>query len=125
MLQHPDVHNIGLARERQSPRCLVALRNKKSGRRLYIGVKHGLCEPIMVEDSENADFVTIRLSRKEHGIRIILVYGSQENDLKETVSSFYHDISVQVEAAFLNDDSVTLLGDFNAKLDFEVINHDI
>ena len=45
--------------------------SKKSGGGLYIGVKHGLCESIMIDDSENADLVTIRLSGKEHGIRII------------------------------------------------------
>ena len=74
---------------------------------------------------------TIHLSRKEHGIRIILIYGPQENDIEETVSSFYHDVSVQVEAAFLNGYSVILLGDFNAKLGsrtktriLTVINHD-
>ena len=39
--------------------------------------------------------------------------------------SFYHDASVQVKAAFLNGDSVSLLGDSNAKLGFEVINHDM
>ena len=83
-----------------------AVRSKKSGGGLYIGVKHGVCEPIMIDDSENAHFVTIRLSRKEHGIRIILIYGPQENALEETVSSFYHDVSMQVEAAFLNGNSV-------------------
>ena len=101
------------------------VRSKKSGGGLYIGVKHGLCESIMIDDSENADLVTIRLSRKEHGIRIILIYGPQENDLEETVSSFYHDVSVQVEAAFLNGDSIILLGDFNANLGFDVLSHDM
>ena len=73
---------------------------------IYIGLKHGLCEHIMIDDSETADFVTVRLGRKEHATRIILIYCPQENDLKETVSSFYHDVSVQVEAEFFNDDSV-------------------
>ena len=41
----------------------------------------------MTDDSENADLVTIRLSRKEHGIRIIFIYGPQENDIEETVLS--------------------------------------
>ena len=101
------------------------VRSKKSGGGLYIGVKHGLCESIMIDDSENADLVPIRLSRKEHGIRIILIYGPQEDRLEETVSSFYHDVSVQVEAAFLNGDSIILLGHFNAELSFDVISHDM
>ena len=57
------------------------MRSKMSGGGLYIGVKHGLCESIMIDDSENADLVTIRLRRKEHGIQIILIYDPQENDL--------------------------------------------
>ena len=76
----------------------------------------------MIDDSVNADLVTIRFSRKEHGVRIILVYSPQKNDLEETVSSFYQNVSVQVEAVFLNGDSVILLGDFNVKLGFEVIS---
>ena len=59
------------------------MRSKKSGGGLYIGVKHGLCEPIMIDDSENTDLVTIRLSGKEHGIRIILICGPQETILRK------------------------------------------
>ena len=44
------------------------VKSRKSGGGLYMGVKHGLCEPVMTDDSENDDLVTIRLSRKEHGI---------------------------------------------------------
>ena len=32
---------------------------------------------------------------------------------------------MDVDEAFLNGDSVVLLGDFNAKLGFEVINHEM
>ena len=47
------------------------------------------------------------------------MYGPQENDYEDK-DSFYHDISVQVEVAYLNGDSVIMVGDFNAKLGYDV-----
>ena len=43
------------------------------------------------------------LNGKDCSVRLILVYGPQEND-SEDKDSFYHDISVQVEMAYLNGD---------------------
>ena len=53
-----------------------------------------------------------------------MAYGPQENDAEETLNSFYTNLSVQLEVAFLNGDSVVLLGDFNAKLGNGIINQD-
>ena len=39
--------------------------------------------------------------------------------------SFYHDISVQVEMAYLNGDSIIMVGDLNAKLGYDVIPNDL
>ena len=52
------------------------------------------------------------------------MYGPQEND-SEDKDSFYHDISVQVEMAYLNGDSVNMVGDFNTKLGNDVIPKDL
>ena len=41
------------------------------------------------------------LNGKHFSVRLTLVYGPQEND-SEDKDSFYHDISVQVEMAYLN-----------------------
>ena len=49
-------------------------------------------------------------------VRIILVYGPQEKDNTNTISSFYENITVQTERAVLAGDSVILVGDFNATL---------
>ena len=51
------------------------------------------------------------------------MYCPQEND-SEDKDSFYHDISVQVEMAYLNGDSV-MVGDLNAKLGYDVIPNDL
>ena len=53
-----------------------------------------------------------------------MAYGPQENDTEETLNSFYTNLSVQLEVAFLNGDSVVLLRDFNAKLGNGIINQD-
>ena len=52
------------------------------------------------------------------------MYGPQEND-SEDKDSFYHDISVQVEMAYLNGDSIIMVGDLNAKLGYDVISNDL
>ena len=50
------------------------------------------------------------------------MYGPQEND-SEDKDSFCHDISV--EMAYLNGYSVIMVGDFNAKLGYDVIPKDL
>ena len=42
-----------------------------------------------------------------------------------TIESFYHDVFVQIQTAYLNGDSVILVGDFNAKLGHSVVQNDI
>ena len=92
------------------------VRNKNKGGGVFIGVRHGLCEPIMIDCGDNAEFLTVRLCNGVKGIQIILAYSPQENDIEETLNFFCTNLSVQLEVAFLNGDSVILLGDFNAKL---------
>ena len=100
------------------------VRNKNKGGGAFIGVRHGLCEPIMIDCGDNAEFLTVRLCNGVKGMQIILAYGPQENDTEETLNSFHTNLSVQLEVAFLNGDSVILLGDFNAKLGNGIINQD-
>ena len=101
-----------------------AVRDKKSGGRLYLGIRHGLYESVMTDSGSKASFVTVCLNGKDCSVRLILVYGPQEND-SEDKDSFYHDISVQAEMAYLNGDSVIMVGDFNAKLGYDVIPKDL
>ena len=78
----------------------------------------------MIDSGSEASFVTVCLNGKDCSVRLILVYGPQEND-SEDKDSFYHDISVQVEMAYLNGDAIIIVGDFNAKLGYDVILKDL
>ena len=69
-----------------------AVRDKKSGGGLYLGIRHGLYESVMIDSGSKASFVTVCLNGKDCSVRLILVYGPQEND-SEDKDSFYHDIS--------------------------------
>ena len=51
------------------------VRNKNKGGGAFIGVRHGLCEPIMIDCGDNAEFLTVRLCNGVKGTQIILAYG--------------------------------------------------
>ena len=101
-----------------------AVRDRKSGGGLHLGIRHGLYEFVMVDSGSKASFVTVCLNGKDCSVRLTLVYGPQEND-SEDKDSFYHDISVQVEMAYLNGDSTIMVGDLNTKLGYDVILNDM
>ena len=61
-----------------------AVRNKKSGRGLFIGIKHGFCQSLMCNRGENTGFITIRMEGKYNGQRIVLVYGPQGKGTEES-----------------------------------------
>ena len=105
-------------------RPFSAVRDKKSGGGLYLGVWHGLYESVMIDSGSKASFVTVCLNGKYCSVRLILVCGPQENDFEDK-DSFYNGISVQVEMSYLNGDSVIMVGDFNAKLGYNVIPKDL
>ena len=68
------------------------VRNKGGG--AFIGVRHSLCEPIMIDCGDNAEFLTVRLCNVVKVMQIILADGPQENDTEETLNSFYTNLSV-------------------------------
>ena len=59
----------------------------------------------MCNRGENAEFITVRIEGKYNGLRIVLVYGSQEKDTEETREAFYEDLSVEIERCLLSGDS--------------------
>ena len=93
-----------------------SVRKKGLGGGLIIAVRHGLCISMMIDEGENADFLTVKLEVCGKCIRLILVYGPQEKVPESTRETFWHNISVQVERAKLSGETVLLTGDFNAKL---------
>ena len=65
--------------------------------------------------AKEAEFITISLRFDDKHIRLVLVYGPQENDSVNKITDFNDCISVQIERANLAGDSVFLVDDFNAK----------
>ena len=78
----------------------------------------------MTDKGQGAEFITARLGFGAVFVRMILVYGLQDKDNINTISSFYENITVQTERAVLVGDSVFLAGDFNAKLGRGIIPND-
>ena len=79
----------------------------------------------MPNRGDKAHFVTVQLTNKDFNVQIVFVYGPQENDPEDIKESLYHDVSVQIQTAYLNGDSVILVVDFNAKLGHSVFQNDI
>ena len=84
----------------------------------------GCNESVMIDSGNKVSFVTVCLNGKDYSVRLLLVYGPQEND-SEDKDSFYHDVSVQVEMVYLIGDSVIMVEDFNAILGYDVISTDL
>ena len=101
------------------------VRKDRQGGGIFIGVRHGSYETVMVSQGDDPDFITVRLKNNREGIRLILAYGPQENDPEIKRNLFYQNLSSQIELAFLSGDSVIMIGDFNAKLGKDVIGGDV
>ena len=71
---------------------------------------------MMIDEGENADFLTVKLEVFGKCLPLILVYGPQEKVPERTRETFWHNIGIQVERAKLSGETVLLTGDFNAKL---------
>ena len=90
-----------------------------------MAVKHGLCSTVMINEGENAEFITIRLDFWGVHFRLICIYSPRESDSIDQLDSFYEAISSQITRACLAGDFASLVGDFNAKLGRQFISGDI
>ena len=90
-------------------------RSSRKGGGLLIAVQHGLCSSVLVDEGDNADFLTVKLLLPDNNVRLILVYGPQEDASEVEKSMFYDRVTYQIERAKLVGESVILIGDFNAK----------
>ena len=77
------------------------VRHKSQGSGMFIAVRHGLCTSVMIDKGQGAEFITVGLGFGAVFVRMILVYGPQEKENINTVSSFYENITVQTERAVL------------------------
>ena len=102
-----------------------SVRKKGLGGGLLIAVRHGLCTSMMIDEGENADFLTMKLEVFGKCIRLILVYGPQEKVLESTRETLWHNIGIQVERAKFSGETVLLTGDFNARLDSLFVPGDV
>ena len=100
-------------------------RSSRKGGGLLIAVKHGLCSSILVDEGDNADFLAAKLLLPDNNVRLILVYGRQEDASEVAKSMFYDRVTYQIERAKLVGESVILTGDFNVKLGKDLIKNDI
>ena len=64
----------------------------------------------MVDNGDEAEFITVCLRFDDQHIRLVLVNGPQENDSVNKIQDFYDIISVQVERANLAGDSLCISG---------------
>ena len=72
-----------------------ALRDKNKGGGLYVGIRHGLYQSVMVDSGDNAQFITVHLNgtNKTYSTRLILAYGPQKNELDDAKDLFYQNLS--------------------------------
>ena len=80
---------------------------------------------VLVDKGDNADFLTVKLLLPDNNVRLILVYGPQEDASEIEKSMFYDRATYQIERAKLVGESVILIGDFNAKLGKDLTKNDI
>ena len=82
------------------------VRDKNMSGCIFIGVRHDLFETVTVDSGDKAHFITVRLTIKDFNVQIVLAYGRKENDPEDIRESFHHDVSVQIQAAYLNGNSL-------------------
>ena len=70
-------------------------------------------------------FLTVKLLLPDNNVKLILVYGPQEDASEVEKSMFYDRVTYQIERAKLVGESVILIRDFNAKLGKDLIKNDI
>ena len=101
------------------------IRGERSCGGLLIAVTHGICSSTMADESENAEFATVKMEFGNISFRLLVVYGLQEGDHIDQTDNFYENLSLQIERASVAGDPILMVGDLNAKLGKGTINSDI
>ena len=47
-------------------------RSRNRGGGLYIGLRHGFCQSVLIDEGDNAEFISVRLCSQPSSIRLIL-----------------------------------------------------
>ena len=83
---------------------------------MLVAIKHSLCSSVMIDEGENAEFITICLDFGGVHFRLICIYSPQENDSIDQLDGVYKAISSQITRACLANDFVFLVGDLMLNL---------
>ena len=91
---------------------------------LYVGIRHGLDQSVMVDTGDNAQLSTVHLNGADntYSTKLILAYGPQENELDDVKDIFHQKVSLQIETALISGSNVILAGDINV---FKCVAHQI
>ena len=100
-------------------------RSRNKGGGLYVCIRHGFCQSVLIDEEDNAEFISVRLCSQPSSIRLMLSYGPQEKESENKRTDFYESLSIQIQRAQIEGDMVILVGDFNAKLGSDVKKGDI
>ena len=83
-------------------------RNKGGGLYNYIGIRHGFCQSVLIDEGDNAEFISVRLCSKPSSMRLILSYGPQEKESENKRTNFYESLAIQIQHAQMEGDMVIL-----------------
>ena len=72
-----------------------------------------------VTQSDLRSILTVRIGYHNVTVRIVLVYAPQEGDPLEDRIDFFEEIAIQIERSETAGDMLVLLGDFNARINYE------
>ena len=57
-----------------------AVRKKNCSGGLIIAIRHGYCSSMIIDFSDNAEFLTVRINFGQFALRLILAYGPEEKE---------------------------------------------
>ena len=83
-----------------------------------------VCVTVLIDERDNAEFLTVKLLFPDNNTWLVLVYGPQEAASEEETAMFYQKITHQIERTKLVGEVVILI-DFNAELERNLIKSDI
>ena len=89
---------------------------KGKGGLLFAKKGNSFSSAIETTITDNRNIVSSQIMYNEFMIRVITIYGPQENDTTEVKQKFYEDLSIEIENCVINGGVPIVGGDLNAKI---------